>query len=45
MILVFNNCPIRSGVGSATINPLTSRAATAAAEITNEVSWVVEADS
>ncbi len=45
MILVFNNFPIQLGTGPATINPMTSRAATAAAEVTNEVKWLVEVDS
>ena len=45
MILVFNTLPIQTGVGTATINPLISRAATAATEAANEIKWLVEADS
>ena len=45
MILVFNNFPIQLGVGAATFSPLISKAASAAAEVTNEVKWLVEADS
>ena len=45
MILVFNNFPIQLGVGSATFNPMTSKATTAATEVTNEVKWLVEVDS
>ncbi len=45
MILVFNSFPIQLGAGSAIFSPLISRAATAAAEVTNEVKWLVECDS
>ena len=45
MILVFNTYPIQLGAGSATFSPLISRAATAAVEVTNEVKWLIEADS
>ncbi len=45
MISVFNTIPIQLGVGNATINPMVSRATTAALETTNELRWLVEADS
>ncbi len=45
MVIVFNGVPIQLGAGTATINPMTSRAATAAAEATNEVKWIIEVDS
>jgi len=45
VIVVFNGVPIQLGAGAATINPLISRAATAATEATNEVKWIMEVDS
>jgi hypothetical protein len=44
MILVFNAGVIRLGTFGA-IKPLISRAASAAAEITNVIEWIVQVDT
>jgi hypothetical protein len=44
MIMVFNAFPISLGLVAATITPVNSRAATAAAEAANAIEWLIQVD-
>jgi hypothetical protein len=42
MVSFANNVPLLLGTFAAALNPMIGRAATAAAETTNEIFWIVE---